>query len=73
MKELYSSCLKVIQTNQANWAFINDNFYHTRKNFPDAQKLSGEQCLRALGVFGPLQSISSTIFKSYFNFQNLAM
>ena len=29
------------------------------KNFPDAQKLSGEQCLRALGVFGPLLKWSS--------------
>ena len=46
--------MKVIQTNHANLAFFNDNFYHTRKNFSDAQKLSGEQCLRALGVFGPL-------------------
>ena len=30
------------------------NFVNTRKNFPDAQKLSGWQCHRATGVFGTL-------------------
>ena len=30
------------------------NFVNTRKNFPDAQKLSGRQCRRADEVFGTL-------------------
>jgi len=30
------------------------NFVNTRKNFPDAQKLSGWQCQRANDVFGTL-------------------
>ena len=40
-----------------NQAFYNDNSYHTRKNFPDTQKLSGYQCYPATGVFGPLQTL----------------
>ena len=31
------------------------NFVKTRKNFPDAQKLSGRQCRRADEVFGTLE------------------
>jgi len=31
------------------------NFLNTRKNFPDAQKLSGWQCILAYQVFGTLQ------------------
>ena len=31
-----------------------DNFVNTRKNFPDAQKLSGRHCRRADEVFGTL-------------------
>ena len=36
------------------------NFVNTRKNFPDAQKLSGWQCHRATRVFGtlPLTTLS---------------
>ena len=30
------------------------NFVNTRKNFPDAQKLSGRQCRHADGIFLPL-------------------
>ena len=42
MQELYSSCLKVIQTNQANCAFlmtisiIHAKTFRTRKNFPES-------------------------------------
>ena len=37
------------------WLDFRVNFVDTRKNFPDAQKLSGRQCRRADGVFLPLQ------------------
>ena len=55
MKELRSYCLDVIQS--LSRSFWNDNFYHTRKNFPDAQKLSGQQCQLAIRVFRPLYCI----------------
>ena len=38
-----------------NWAFWIDYSYHTRKNIPDAQKLSGWQCHDATMVFVPLK------------------
>ena len=36
------------------------NFVNTRKNFPDAQKLSGRQCRHADEVFGTLLQVIPT-------------
>jgi len=39
------------------------NFVNSRKNFPDAQKLSGWQCQRANDVFGTLKK--DPIYKGF--------
>ena len=50
----FPDCPETFQTYTMFWLDFRVNFVNTRKNFPDAQKLSGRQCRCADGVFLPL-------------------
>ena len=41
LKKMFKFHKRSTKPNQANWAFENYCFNHTRKSFPDALKLSG--------------------------------
>jgi len=65
----FPDCPETFQTYTMFWLDFSVNFVDTRKNFPDAQKLSGRQCRRADGVFLPLARTTGRLAGRRFSLQ----